>query len=639
MKTGDVVQDAKGRVYQVGQLLGRGLWGKSYMVRQEETTEEFVLKCPLSREDFRGDVPAPDDLITGCRNILLEQGRLLDEGRWPFLPRLVGRFTTGDGTPVLLLPKYTTTLEKRIQSGCPVAEVVNTLCTVLQHLRLLGEGPGVHGNLRPSNIYLNERGDVFLADIATRSSKALVGRLHAIAHEPNRYLAPEIAGSLDENAFTASVDTYAICGILFKAVMTPSHGTMEPNTISDVPVRGLDKAEILTVKDRIDERLRSEESNDRFHRRVADRVAAVLNRGVSLETAPSPPFRFKRVTDLLPRLQEIHSLIRPEVVSVGKVIINRPTANQAFETNEPIQFSVSVAASPGVEVHEELAPGIALFDQESGEQIRIEDSGYEANRHPSGRFRFAFTLQVLPPSRYMIKVAFAIKGSGHPPVTSQSTFEVRAAPGYVPPPKETAPQALPFNAPESPEEGDTSVDKNSEPVPASPTFPDIAAEQDWSIDTAQNDPLQAIDDPADPTFPGDLSIPLPISPSPMSSLNFEDSRPSSPGFIGEAGAMETLNNETGTDPAFREPTQLPKADPREDHLGIQSWTELPLPSPKQELRESHKPPTESPEPVNAGPNKLERLVEIMREDPYVAFMGAGIVLISLLLLLTLFVPG
>ena len=199
MKTGDVVQDAKGRVYQVGQLLGRGLWGKSYMVRQEETTEEFVLKCPLSREDFRGDVPAPDDLITGCRNILLEQGRLLDEGRWPFLPRLVGRFTTGDGTPVLLLPKYTTTLEKRIQSGCPVAEVVNTLCTVLQHLRLLGEGPGVHGNLRPSNIYLNERGDVFLADIATRSSKALVGRLHAIAHEPNRYLAPEIAGSLDES--------------------------------------------------------------------------------------------------------------------------------------------------------------------------------------------------------------------------------------------------------------------------------------------------------------------------------------------------------------------------------------------------------------------------------------------------------
>ena len=125
----------------------------------------------------------------------------------------------------------------------------------------------------------------------------------------------------------------------------------------------------------------------------------------------------------------------------------------------------------------------------------------------------------------------------------------------------------------------------------------------------------------------------------MSSLSFEDSRPSSPGFLGEASAMETLNNETGTDPAFREPTQLPKADPREDHLGIQSWTELPLPSPKQDSRENPKRPVKSAEPLKAGLNKLERLVEIMREDPYVAFMGAGIVLISLLLLLTLFVPG
>jgi hypothetical protein len=598
------------------------------MVRQEDTVEEYVLKCPLSLEDFRGDVPAPDDLLTGCRNILLEQGRLLDEGRWPFLPRLHGRFTTADGTPVLLLPKYTTTLEKRIQSGCSLGEVINTLCTVLQHLRLLGEGPGVHGNLRPSNIYLNDRGDVFLADIATRSTKSLVGRLHAIAGEPNRYLAPEIAGSLDESAFTASVDTYALCGILYWAVMTPTHGTMDPNTLPEVPTRGLDKAEILTVKDRVDERLRSEESNDRFHRRVADRVAAVLNRGISLETAPSPPFRFKRVTDLLPRLQEVHSLIRPEVVSVGKVIVNRPTSNQAFETNESIQFSVSVAASPGVETHEELAPGIALFDQESGEQIRLNDSGYEANRHPSGRFRFAFTLQHLPPSRYLIKVAFAIKGSGHPPVTSQTAFEVRAAPGYVPPPKETELQALPFNAPESPAEGDTAVDREVEASPIAPAAAEAAASTDWVTDAGQ----------AESTFPVDLNVPLPISPSPAAVSDFEDPIPSSPGLGLEGQGALSFSNETGTDPAFREPTQLPKADPRGDHLGIKSWTELPLPSPNQEVRESLHRPVESPEPTSLEPNKLERLVEIMREDPYVAFMGAGIVLI-LLLLVTLFVLG
>ena len=628
MKTGDVVRDAKGRVYQVGQLLGRGLWGKSYMVRQEDTAEEYVLKCPLSREDFRGDVPAPDDLLTGCRNILLEQGRLLDEGRWPFLPRLHGRFTTADGTPVLLLPKYTTTLEKRIQNGCSLAEVINTICTVLQHLRLLGEGPGVHGNLRPSNIFLNDRGDVFLADIATRSTKSLVGRLHAIAGEPNRYLAPEIAASLDESTFTASVDTYALCGVLYRAVMTPTHGTVDPSSVPEIPTRGLDKAEILTVKDHVDERLRSEESNDRFHQRVADRVAAVLNRGISLETAPSPPFRFKRVTDLLPRLQEVHSLIRPEVVSVGKVIINRPTANQAFETDEQIQFSVSVAASPGVETHDELAPGIALFDQESGEQIRLGDSGYEANRHPSGRFRFAFTLQPLPPSRYLIKVAFAIKGSGHPPVTAQAPFEVRAAPGYVPPPKEAEPQALPFNTPESLDEGDTAVDHEIEasPIPASPT--EKISDVEWVTDAGR----------AETTFPGEQADPLPISPSPVAVSDFEEAVPSSPDLGLEIFDDQSFSNETGTDPSFRQSTQVPKADPREDHLGIQSWTELPLPSPKQDARENENRPPKSDEPMSLEPNKLERLVEIMREDPYVAFMGAGIVLI-LLLLITLFVLG
>lgn len=638
MKTGDVIRDAKGREYQVGQLLGRGLWGKSYMVRQEEDGEEYVLKCPLTRADFRGDVPAPDDLLAGCRNILLEQGRILDEGRWPFLPRLHARFTTTDGTPVLLVPKFTTTLEKRIQSGCSLSEVIHTLCTVLQHLRLLGEGPGVHGNLRPSNILLNDRGDVFLADLATRSHKSLVGRLHAIAGEPNRYLAPEIAASLGETAFTPMVDTYAICSVLYRAVMTPTHGTMDPQSIPEVPSRGLDKAALLTVKDRADERLRSEDSNERFHRRVADRLAAVLNRGISLETSPSPPFRFKRVTDLLPRLQELNSLIRPEVLSVGKVIVNRPTSQQAFETGEPVQFSVSVAASPGVEVHEEMAPGIALFDQETGEQIRLNDSGFEANRHPSGRFRFAFTLQPLPPSRYLVKVAFAIKGSGHPPVTSQTAFEVHAAPGYVPPPKPTEPTALPFSSPETPEERDTAVDRvveESSPPLAGPVVPTAQPEVP-PIHAVEWEPEE--DDLAVPTFPGDLLDPMPVSPSPTAAPSYVDPERSSPRLHPDPAAAQSYSSELGTDPAVQQPTQVPHTDPREDHLGIHSWTELPLPSPKSAPHEASRTrsPLEDSEPEE--PNRLERLVEIMREDPYVAFMGAGIVLI-LLLLITVFVLG
>ena len=132
--------------------------------------------------------------------------------------------------------------------------------------------------------------------------------------------------------------------------------------------------------------------------------------------------------------------------------------------------------------------------------------------------------------------------------------------------------------------------------------------------------------------------PLPISPSPAAGHNFEDPLPSSPGIDNDVFSAASFSNETGTDPAFKEPTQMPQADPRAEHLGIQSWMELPLPSPKNPSRESPVTPTQSATPDRNEPNRLERLVEIMREDPFVAFMGAGIVLI-LLLLITVFVFG
>ena len=144
-------------------------------------------------------------------------------------------------------------------------------------------------------------------------------------------------------------------------------------------------------------------------------------------------------------------------------------------------------------------------------------------------------------------------------------------------------------------------------------------------------------DLAEPTFPGDMVDPLPVSPSPTASPNIHAPLPSSP-QVNPEGAARSFSSEMGTDPAVQHPTQVPHTDPREDHLGIHSWTELPLPSPKN-------PPTDSPiarsqvdAPDSMEPNRIERLVEIMREDPYVAFMGAGIVLI-LLLLITVFVLG
>ncbi len=607
MKTGDVVRDSTGQSYQVGQLLGRGLWGKSYVVRNETSGDEFVLKSALTQNDFQGDVAAADEVLAACRDALLEQGRLLEEARWPFLPRLHARFTTADGTPVLLLPKYTTTLEKRIQDGSSLSAVLEALNQVGGLLRLLADGPGYHGNLRPSNILMNERGDIFLSDLTTRATRMYVGRFHAISSEPNSYLPPEIASNLGESAFSPVADTYALGMILYRAILSPpggAHGAKgNPEAL---PARGLDKAMLLALKDRVQDHLSDQESNPRFHTRVGDRAAAVLNRAIALETSPSPPFRFNRLEDFIPRLAEVMSLIRPTIDSVGKLLLDRPPANDTFETGEPIKFSVAVAASPGVDNHEELSVGIALFDEETGDRMRTAECAYTADKHPSGRFRFAFVLPDLTPGQYMARVAFAIRDSGHPPTTSEASFNVRAAAGYVPEQRQPGPQALAF------ERVDAPIDAEPDPESEEKTVPGL------------------VDDEAD-TLPNEaLPTPKPIAPSALAPASNDFQEIADPSPVSEPPAEPTT-------PVFGEfEVTEDGQEPVEHAVGNQSWTELPLPQPI--AKTSHSDTAPDPEDPPLPISRVEQLVELMKEDPYVAFMGAGILLI-IFLLISLFVLG
>jgi hypothetical protein len=70
--------------------------------------------------------------------------------------------------------------------------------------------------------------------------------------------------------------------------------------------------------------------------------------------------------------------------------------------------------------------------------------------HPSGRLRFEFKLPEVAPGRYRLKVAFSVRDSGDGPKFSQTEFEVRPPPGWVPPPTEAAPQALQLERPRPP---------------------------------------------------------------------------------------------------------------------------------------------------------------------------------------------
>lgn len=441
MRSGDTVRDGQGNAYQVGQLLGRGAWGKSFVVRRETDDVLFILKLPLGPDDLPEKTPAPDSFFAVCREALMEQARLYEQGQLPFLPKLEARFTAPDGQPALLVPRYAESLEKRIVEGLSVGALVETMLNVAKHVRQLAgsgaTGAALHGGLRPSNILFSERGDIFLSDVATPVVRKNVATLAGLHPGGQPYLPPEICLPAQEPPWAAVADTWAIAMIVWRGIMGPAVPVVWPH-------RGLDKSSIGELKARLLERMKAEDSNPRFHGRLAERVGVLLSRALSVEIAPSPPFRFTRLDELVQRLDEITSLIRPQVTALGKVMTDRQAARAWFETNETAAFSVTVGASVGVEGHEEIGVGIAVFDTSKEERLKDLDLRYTVDKHPSGRYRFMFEINGLAPARYRVRLAFAIRDSGQQPATVETELEVRAAPGWVPPADAPVAQPLAF---------------------------------------------------------------------------------------------------------------------------------------------------------------------------------------------------
>ena len=435
MKTGDTVRDAQGRTFQVGQLLGRGLWGRTYSARDEATGSNWVLKVPHRASDL------PDHdagLAEACVEIALEQGRLLADSGCAALPRLECRLALPDGTPALVLPRANATLEQRLSGGAHLDELLGIMLGALDQLKALGGVQGFHGNLKPTNILVSDSGAVVLADPVTPAMRRVYPRLLAAARNAGQWCAPEVREATGSVPFGPPTDSYSLAMVLYRAAMaSPGH-----ERFPELPLDGLDKARLVSLKDRVMNRLKKEHSNPRFHTRLSDRLAALLNRALSRQTSPSPPYRFRRLDEMRQRLAEILAMVHPAVTDVGRLILDQRAGAGAFLTDGAVGFSCTVACSPGVEHHEEVACGLAIFDLDRDERLRLEDCSYAVDRHPSGRFRFGFTVGDLPPGGYRARVAFTIRESGDEPATAEGEFRVRAAPGYVPPRQDVVPEPI-----------------------------------------------------------------------------------------------------------------------------------------------------------------------------------------------------
>ena len=675
MRSGDTVRDGQGNAYQVGQLLGRGAWGKSFVVRRESDDTLFVLKLPLGPDDLPEKTPAPDSFFAACREALMEQARLYEQGQLPFLPKLEARFTAPDGQPAILVPRYAESLEKRILDGLSVGALIDTLLTVGKHVRQLAasgaSGAALHGGLRPSNILFSERGDLFLCDVATPIVRKHVAGLTSLDVGGQPYLPPEICLPSQDPPWAAVADTWAMAMILWRGIMGPAAPINWPR-------RGLDKSLVADLKSKLLERMKSEDSNPRFHGRLAERVGVLLSRALSPDIAPSPPFRFTRLDELVQRLEEITALIRPQVTAIGKVLMDRTAARSWFETNESAQFSVTVGASSGVEGPEEIGVGIAVFDLAKDERLKDLELRYTVDKHPSGRYRFAFEIGGLAPGHYRVRLAFAIRDSGQQPATVETEIEVRAAPGWVPPVDVPVAQPLNFGrestgvtrpGPDSPAfdaPSHTLIPANPTPAatarvapqsgvvsppvaqPASAASSPVAQRVPMGSPTvAQTAPPPLALAPAAPVTAAAPVVPIPASlPRPI----LPESSDPIPAHV-PAGSLPPARPVGAHATAVRSPLagpQSPIATPippspaatvQNDEPAFEppkNWTYEPIPKPRQAAAAiSDDRPSQSAldtDDLDLEPGPLQKLFATLRNDPYVLVMaGLGSVITLLLI--------
>ena len=130
MKSGDTVTDGLGRSWTLGQLLGRGAWGRTWSVRDAQG-RELVLKVPLSKGDLPPD--GPPGLLEGAAACAQEQGRFLErrsvDGALPFEAWVM----TASG-PGFLVARMASSLERKLEAGMGVSEALDVASALARRL-------------------------------------------------------------------------------------------------------------------------------------------------------------------------------------------------------------------------------------------------------------------------------------------------------------------------------------------------------------------------------------------------------------------------------------------------------------------------------------------------------------------------
>ena len=497
------VTDTQKRVWQYAKQLGKSSWATTWLV-QADDGEMAVLKVPHRPSDLGGGM-AGKRKAGLCAARAQELAELLREGpQWAVelldLPRI-------EGQPALLFRYYPSSLHLKLLENAPLNEVIRICSDVAGTLHGLKEP---HGCLHPRNVLLDAQGNPLLDSPFTPAAAKINWG------EPSSSYQPGEAG--DTPSFIH--DTWALCAALFQASMgSPrARAATSPTVLLEVPKTGLDKVTLASLRDRLLARLEMERSNPRFRSRLADRLSSLLNRALSAQASPSPPYRFEDPSELATRLDRVAALVDPHVEDIGRLLLGSASRDMVFQGDQAIGFAVTIGCSGGVESPEDIACGFALRDLDASaeERISVPESTYEVRRHPSGRLRFGFTLPSLAPGRYSLRVAFSIRDGSHAPSEVQGHFEVRPPPGWVPPQSEATPTPLPMR---------TRPEGASLPVKEPDEFLEDAGPRVIAFDPSPEDMMpteamgpQPVAPPSDADLDSDFPVPQPEDAVPTVSV-------------------------------------------------------------------------------------------------------------------------
>lgn len=436
MKTGDTIRDASGVTYTMGRVLGRGLWGKTFIAQSANKTQ-CIFKVPFAPNDLPY---GSEKLAQISRSILLEQGELLSQSPDSVFVRPADRFTTQSGLPCLrfeVLPS----MAYQIRKGIRLEHTLSTVLQIANRLQSSPERDYIHGNLHLTNVFYHPEHGVLLSDPMSPTLRKHLSEFLELAPHKVAYFAPEIRDS-NESKINVASDMYALAMIIYRCTM--HHKDSAPN----LPLGGLNRALKTDFQEIAQKHLAEEGSNPRFRTRLSISLGRFIGRALSQPVEPSPPYRFHRLDETAQRLNELSTMFAPYIERVGKIIWNLPISKDQFFYGEAVEFSCSVDTNPQLDNFEDIACGLAVIDDNTGEPIKEHSGSFTVDTHAGGRLRFSIQIPNLPPSQYTIRAAFRIAESMEEPEVTEASISVVPPPGFVPSEK-PLPESTALRFPES----------------------------------------------------------------------------------------------------------------------------------------------------------------------------------------------